>query len=97
MTNPISPDDSSIERGEEIYMGSCVDCHGEEGRGDGPAAARQDLKPADFNADYVKDLTDGELFHIVTNGVEGSAMTPWNFFDEEARWHLVNYIRSLQE
>lgn len=97
VSNPIPADEASVTRGEEIYMGTCVDCHGEGGRGDGPAAVRQNPKPADFNAEFVKNLTDGELFYIITNGVEGTGMMSWAVYDEDKRWHLVNYIRSLQE
>lgn len=97
VVNPIPADDASVQRGEEIYRASCIECHGEEGRGDGPAGLRQNPLPADFRAEYVKELSDGELFYIITNGTEGSAMIAWGFFDEEQRWHLVNFIRTLQE
>lgn len=95
--NPIPADEASVQRGEEIYTSICIDCHGEDGQGDGPAAANQNPKPVDYNAEHVRALTDGELFYIITNGVEGTSMIPFNFFEEEQRWHLVNYIRSLQE
>jgi mono/diheme cytochrome c family protein len=95
--NPIAADDASLQRGEEIYISSCIDCHGKEGRGDGVAATRLNPKPADFRDEHVKELSDGELFYIITNGIEGSAMRAWNFFDEERRWHLVNYVRTFQE
>jgi mono/diheme cytochrome c family protein len=97
VSNPIPADEASVTRGEEIYMGTCVDCHGEGGKGDGPVAARQNPKPADFNADFVKNLTDGELYYIIINGVEGTGMMSWAVYDEDKRGHLVNYIRSLQE
>lgn len=97
VVNPIAADDASLQLGEKIYRASCIDCHGEEGRGDGPAMARQNLKPADFRAEHIKELSDGELFYIITHGIEGSAMPAWAFFDEEQRWHLVNYLRTFQE
>ena len=96
LVNPIPSDDASLERGGGLYT-NCVNCHGEEGRGDGPGVVTLDPKPTDFRAEHVKALSDGELFYIITNGVEGSGMRGWNFFTEEQRWHLVNYIRSLQE
>ena len=97
VVNPIEADDSSQQQGEEIYSTSCIDCHGEEGRGDGPVGVRQNPKPSDFRADHVKDLSDGELFYIISHGIEGSAMQAFVFFDEEDRWHLVNYLRTFQE
>lgn len=97
VVNPIAADDASLQQGEETYRSSCIDCHGEEGRGDGPVGVRQNPKPADYRADYVKELSDGELFYIITNGIEGSAMRGFVFFDEEVRWSLVNYVRTFQE
>jgi len=34
--------------GRAIYLKSCVSCHGATGRGDGPLAAKLDVKPADL-------------------------------------------------
>jgi mono/diheme cytochrome c family protein len=97
VVNPIAADDASLQQGEETYRSSCIDCHGEEGRGDGPVGVRQNPKPTDFRAEHVKELSDGELFYIITNGIEGSAMRGFVFFDEEVRWSLVNYVRTFQE
>ncbi len=97
VVNPIAADESSLQRGEEIYKTGCIDCHGDEGRGDGLAAARLNPKPSDFRAEHVKDLSDGELFYIITYGIDDSSMQPMGFFDEEKRWHLVNYLRTFQE
>ena len=93
VVNPIVADDASLQRGKEVYESSCLKCHGEEGRGDGPSRTN----PDDFRADYVKTLSDGESFYIISNGIEGSAMTGFTYLDEDQRWHLVNYIRALQE
>ncbi len=95
--NPIAADNGSLQRGEEIYSSSCVKCHGEEGRGDGAVGAILDPKPVDFRAEHVKELSDGELFYITTHGVEGTGMLAFTFFEEEDRWHLVNYMRTFQE
>ncbi|MFC1997764.1 c-type cytochrome [Chloroflexota bacterium] len=97
VVNPIAANDASLERGEKSYTTSCIDCHGEQGRGDGLAATRLNPKPSDFRADHVKELSDGELFYIITYGIEGSAMQAVGFFDEEIRWNLVNYLRTFQE
>jgi mono/diheme cytochrome c family protein len=93
VANPVPADDASLQAGEATYVNTCLKCHGEEGRGDGPSATN----PTDFRAEHVIELTDGELFYIITNGIEGSEMQAWNFLDEAKRWNLVNYIRTLQE
>ncbi|MEJ2266310.1 MAG: cytochrome c, partial [Anaerolineales bacterium] len=95
--NPVAADDASLQRGEELYLVTCVKCHGEQGQGDGPLAVAFDPKPLDYRDEQVKQLTDGELFYIITHGIEGTAMSSFEAFEEEDRWHLVNYVRSLQE
>lgn len=97
IVNPIAADEASLERGGEIYEATCIKCHGEQGDGKGPTASRLNPEPADFRAEHVTTLSDGELLYIITNGIEDSAMIPFNFLDEDKRWHLVNYIRSFQE
>lgn len=97
VANPMAADESSLARGKKIFMSNCSECHGEEGRGDGPKASRLSFPPLDYRSDQVKALSDGELFYIITHGVEGSDMPAWGFFDDEDRWHLVNCVRTFQE
>jgi hypothetical protein len=45
-----------------------------------------------------QNLTDGELFYIIENGVKLTGMPAWGTgTDESARssWHLVQFIRRL--
>jgi mono/diheme cytochrome c family protein len=60
----------AIDFGEMAYRTSCADCHGTDGRGDGPRAAELKVKPADlsieaknnngeFPFDQVYDIIDG--------------------------------------
>ena len=44
---PMNP---SAARGRGIYVKWCIGCHGEEGRGDGAAAAMLDPLPRDFQS-----------------------------------------------
>ena len=41
-------DEASIARGNAIYKNHCFSCHGETGKGDGPAAVDQKFPPADL-------------------------------------------------
>jgi len=55
---------ADIKRGTKVYREYCIQCHGSEGRGDGPGAAGLDPKPAvhaelplsDYPADYLYNL-----------------------------------------
>ena len=76
----------SIEAGKRVYFTKCVWCHGVEGAGDGPGAARLWPRPRNFNAGTFKirhtasgqlPLIDVDLFDTVTHGLPGSAMPSW--------------------
>ncbi|MFQ5678951.1 MAG: c-type cytochrome [Gemmatimonadota bacterium] len=82
--------------GMTIFKQHCAICHGEEGRGDGPAAAGIRPAPANFtDPERVADLSFEEMVHTVTTGkgympAFGSVLRP-----EEIR-EVVTYIRTLK-
>ena len=87
--------------GESDYMGTCLPCHGMEGKGDGPLS--EDLgntMPRDLSdAEYMSTRSDEQLFNVIKNGGKSSgfsdAMPDWgyNFSDDQIK-SLVQYIRS---
>ena len=93
--NPVKPTAESLARGKHQYTIDCAMCHGKEGDGKGDVAADLKLKMHDYtDAATLKDRTDGELFHIITNGKdqmppEGDRVKP------EEIWDMVNYLRSF--
>lgn len=89
--NPIPATPSSIEQGEKIFRENCTVCHGASGRGDGPASAGLDIKPADL-ASMVPLHGDGELAWKITEG--RGPMPPWGeWLSEEEIWDVVNFLR----
>jgi mono/diheme cytochrome c family protein len=91
------------ERAKKLFLAECSGCHGERGRGDGPAAEiLTDPRPRNFAAEPFKfRSTKGErprredLFETVTNGLPGSFMPSFRFLSEEERWLLVDHVRGL--
>lgn len=100
--NPIASDQASLTRGGSLYAINCSLCHGEQGKGDGPVAAKLSRKPPDLVGLNVKELSDGEIFLVITNGVNlgvgfSGGMPPLREnLAVEDRWDIVNYLRSLQ-
>ena len=98
MLIPITASDESVAIGRELFATNCALCHGETGEGDGPAASGLAKPPADLNEDHVQSLTDGALFYIISQGVPESPMPAWeDVLPEDARWHLVNFLRTFSE
>lgn len=95
--NPVAATDESIAAGADIFAANCATCHGPEGFGDGPAGETLDPPPANLHNDHIQASTDGILFWIISNGVEGTAMPAWaGALSEEERWTVVNFVKSLE-
>ncbi len=86
----------SIAHGLQLYSDHCAVCHGTEGYGDGPGAARLRPPPADLTAKHTADHTAGDIFWWLTHGMKGRAMPGFqNLLSEEERWDLINVVRIL--
>ncbi|GAB4579682.1 MAG: hypothetical protein Fur0022_24200 [Anaerolineales bacterium] len=97
LTNPIPADEESLTRGQEIYTTNCVVCHGESGMGDGPSAVSLNPQPVAI-AHTSQMMSDAYLFWRITEGGVPfeTAMIPYGgVLDEQARWDVINYVRSL--
>ena len=92
--NPLAGNTSVLPEAKALYVANCAPCHGDKGRGDGPAAAGLNPKPADHSSVAVQSQSDGALFWKMS---EGRAPMPAykKIFSDQQRWELVNYIRTL--
>ena len=79
--------------GKKLAETNCASCHGASGKGDGPAAAALNPKPADWTSAKVQSESEGELFWKISNG--RGPMPPWKHLSEKDRWDLVSYVKSL--
>jgi mono/diheme cytochrome c family protein len=99
MSNPHADDAAAIAAGEMLYQTNCASCHGEKGRGDGPAAAALDPKPQDLAANQ-PHLSDAYMVWRIS---EGGLMQPFNssmpawksIFSQDEIWQMISYIRTL--
>ncbi len=93
--NPVKPEPSSIAEGGRLFTTQCAMCHGKEGDGKGDLAQDMQLKLRDYrDPAALKDVTDGELFYILTKG-KGEMPGQGDRMSEKQCWHLINFIRSL--
>jgi len=98
LDNPIDADEDSIQRGKELYDIHCALCHGSDGKGEGTIAAYlNDKKPADLTEDNLVNNNEGAIFMTITDGVGDTMPALRGNLSVEGRWHIVNYIQSLQE
>lgn len=95
---PVTPTKQSLAKGKELFLKQCAACHGQGGKGDGPAAAGLSTPPANFlDLEHSAIYGPGEKFWLIGNGSPATGMP--GFASQLVpldRWHLVNYILSLQ-
>lgn len=90
---------ATVERGQTLYKANCAACHGDSGKGDGPAAAVMKPPPTDHtNAAYMDTLTDEDMAKVIQMGgaVRGKPLMPSNpALKGDDLAALVAYTRSL--
>ena len=95
-TNPVEPTEEAVKAGGALYEKPCLMCHGDEGKGDGPATKFIKPAPLDMStADAKARMSDGEIFYKVTNGKTPMPPTERKMSETE-RWQVVHYLRTLQ-
>jgi mono/diheme cytochrome c family protein len=92
--NPIAPDANSFAAGKIVYIGQCLKCHGDAGKGDGPSAKDFNPRPKDLSDPKIVAQSDGALFWKITTGRKPMP-TFENLTSEDDRWNVVNYVRKL--
>jgi mono/diheme cytochrome c family protein len=93
-TNPYGAE--AIPRGAEIFQTYCASCHGEAGRGDGPASGSLVPPPKDL-VELHPLVGDDYLFWRISGGKSGTAMVAWKgILTDKQIWQTVSFIRTLK-
>jgi putative copper resistance protein D len=86
---------ASVVRGAAVYAENCALCHGATGRGDGPAAARLPIRPADLTEPHLFAHSPGDLFWWVSHGMDEGVMPGFaGALNPNRRWDVINFIRA---
>ena len=99
--NPV-PDSPEVQREARLHFADhCAICHGNDGSGDTMLGHGLYPKPPDLRRDPTQQLSDGDIFWIIQNGVRLTAMPAFggagseHDHDVEDSWKLVRFIRHL--
>jgi mono/diheme cytochrome c family protein len=96
LKNPLPATAENISAGGALFRQNCSPCHGLDGRAKTEIAAAMKTKPADLTGRAVRDLVPGEIYWVVTHGIEASGMPAFEGkASEPERWKIVLYVRSL--
>lgn len=84
-----------LARGQERYSVTCMPCHGAVGDGNGIITQRGFPTPPSFHIDRLREVEDGYIFDVITNGF-GRMYSYASRVKPEDRWAIAAYIRALQ-
>ena len=82
----------------EHFADHCAECHANDGSGNTEMAKGLYPRPPDMRLPATQNLSDGELYYIIRNGVPLTGMPGWgdpHFDQDDDSWQLVLFIRHL--
>jgi mono/diheme cytochrome c family protein len=98
LKSPVSPTEENFIAGRDHFADHCTACHGNDGSGDTEMGRNLYPKAPDMRLARTQDLSDGELFYIIENGVKLTGMPAWGTGTpegEKSTWQLVTFIRRM--
>jgi mono/diheme cytochrome c family protein len=96
--NPVAASEEVIVEAMAHFADHCAICHGNDGSGDTSIGRGLYPNPPDMRHPQTQNLTDGELFYIIHNGIRLTGMPAFGQETEEPdldSWKLVHFIRHL--
>lgn len=97
-TNPLAQTEEDFRDGLAHFADHCAFCHSNDGSGTTEIGRGLYPKPPDMRLARTQNLSDGELFYIIEQGVPLTGMPGFGTSSadgERATWHLVQFIRRL--
>ncbi|SRR5579883_1946746 len=92
---------ADLRAAHDNFAAQCAKCHGDSGRGDGPAGAALPVRPRNFaDCTRMSKESDDRIFNTIKGGGASvglsKEMPPWSeaFDDDEIR-QLVTYVRQF--
>lgn len=99
LTSPLPSSPEIVEKGKALYQGkgTCFNCHGKDGNGNGPAALGLDPSPRNFHHHgFWRHRSEGEIFWVIKYGSPGTSMIGFGpQLNDEEIWSIIQYERSF--
>lgn len=89
------PRNEVLAHGKTLFGPNCASCHGNEGKGDGPAAAALNPKPRNFtaDADWKNGRKPSQIYGTLSKGL--NTMPAFSTLPPDDRYALALYVSSL--
>jgi len=98
LRNPLPLTPQVLQEGRDHFADHCASCHGNDGSGRTEMGPNFYPRTPNMREPRTQQLSDGEIFYIVKNGVRFTGMPAWgDEHDVEDNWKLVHFIRHLPQ
>ena len=101
LKSPLPDSAQVVEKGKVVYdgKGGCFNCHGTDGGGNGPAAAKMNPAPRNFqHHGFWRHRTEGEIFWAIKHGSPGTAMIGFGpVLSDDEIWSVIQYERTFAD
>ncbi|HEY2647121.1 MAG TPA: c-type cytochrome [Candidatus Acidoferrales bacterium] len=96
--NPFQATPEILTEAREHFADHCATCHANDGSGKTEIGQNLYPKAPDMRLPETQNLTDGEIYHIIHDGVRLTGMPAWGEPDRDPdSWKLVLFIRHLPQ
>lgn len=98
--NPLPLTPRVMAEARAHWADHCASCHGNDGRGKTAIGEKLYPRAPDMTLPATQELSDGELFAVIENGIRLTGMPGWGNGTAESAygsWSLVHLIRHLPE
>jgi mono/diheme cytochrome c family protein len=97
MKNPMEAKGINLIEAGGHYEEHCAVCHADNGGGETKFHGIMYPRPTDLRSDDTQEMSDGELYWVIKNGVRWSGMPAFGKpgDDDEHVWKIVAYVRHL--
>lgn len=98
LKNPVSATDENLIAAREHFADHCASCHANDGSGHTEMGRNLYPKAPDMRLPRTQQLSDGEIFYFIENGIRLTGMPGWSTGTpegEKSSWQLVHFIRRL--
>jgi mono/diheme cytochrome c family protein len=97
LSNPMQATPELLVEARRHFADHCASCHGNDGSGATEMGQKLYPRVPDMRLAQTQNLSDGEIYYIIENGVRFTGMPAWGTggTSDHDTWHLVLFIRHL--
>ena len=96
--NPFAPTPEVLSEARAHFADHCAICHGNDGNGKTEIGQNLYPKSPDLRQPETQNLTDGQMYSVIHNGIRLTGMPAWGGPDkDDDSWRLVLFIRHLPQ